>query len=118
MKYSEFDTLNTEDKGKIVGNWNPNKPYIDSDLKLEIVNAFMSSTKWIGLQYGIANFGWNIYMIFIVVEKSNTRIPKTFSGLPVNKGVVQNKIDENNYIVKFSYSGKATKTLSDKIVIT
>lgn len=69
--------------------WNPYKPEIRASLKRDIVNNFIKSTSIQALQYGIRSFGQEVYLLFIIVENSKVRVPKRFSDIFINKGVVK-----------------------------
>ncbi len=97
--------------------WNPYKPEIGFELKSEIVQNFVMSYAGKGIQYGIASFGWGVYMLFIVVKDSKIRIPKEFSGMPVNKGVIKSQIRENEYFVKFGYGGTIEREIESEVLI-
>jgi hypothetical protein len=114
----DWQALDQEAKTKIINNvWNPYKPEIGFQLKYEIVQNFIKLSADNGIQYGIANFGWGVYMLYIVVKNSKIRIPKKFLGLPVNKGIIISKLSENEFVVKFGYGGTVTRRIDSKISI-
>ena len=56
-------------------------------------------------------------MLYIVVKDSKTRIPKEFSGLLVNKGIIKSKLEENEFVVKFGYGGTSKIKIDSEILI-
>ncbi len=56
-------------------------------------------------------------MLFVIVENSRIRVPKKFSDLPVNKGIVTKWVDKDIIEVKYNYGGTRTIELKDKIII-
>ncbi|MBB6464091.1 hypothetical protein [Flammeovirga kamogawensis] len=116
--FNDWEKLSFSEKREIWNHyWNPYEPEIGSKTKRELVEQFINSTKIIGLQFGIGNFGWGVYMLFVIVENSRIRVPKNFSDLPVNKGIVKKWIDKDKIMVKFNYGGTTTIELNDKIII-
>lgn len=97
--------------------WNPYKPEVGASLKQDIVNSFIKSTSIDALQYGIGSFGWEVYLLFVIVENPKTRVPRKFSDISINKGVVKEWIDKNHARVKFNYGGTFIINLEEKIVI-
>ncbi|MFN8237270.1 MAG: hypothetical protein U0T77_03795 [Chitinophagales bacterium] len=106
-KQSEYDIdewkkLNDNERQNILNHiWDVFEPEIGRKTKLSIIEDFIAEKKIEGLQYGIRGFGWYVYMLYVIVNESKTRIPKKFLGLPVNKGVIIEKVNEENAIVKF-----------------
>ncbi|NVO10273.1 MAG: hypothetical protein HXX16_09960 [Bacteroidales bacterium] len=118
ISFSEWQELTFSDKREIWNHyWNPYEPEIGFRTKKEIVDNFIKSININALQYGIGNFGWGVYELFIIVEDSSIIIPKTFSDISINKGVVKEWIDKNKVEVKFDYGGTTTIDLEQKIVI-
>lgn len=97
--------------------WNPYKPEVGASLKQDIVNSFIKSTSIDALQYGIGSFGWEVYLLFVIVENPKIRVPRKFSDISINKGVVKEWIDKNHARVKFNYGGTFIINLEEKIVI-
>ena len=56
-------------------------------------------------------------MLYVIVKDSKTRIPKEFSDLPVNKGVIIERLDNYKAKVKFGYGGTTEVDLKDKMKI-
>jgi hypothetical protein len=118
LNFDDWQTLDKNAKIEIINNvWNPYKPEIGFKLKSEIVQNFVKLFADKGIQYGIANFGWGVYMLYIVVKDSKTRIPKEFSGLLVNKGIIKSKLEENEFVVKFGYGGTSKIKIDSEILI-
>jgi hypothetical protein len=116
--FNDWEKLSFSEKREIWSlYWNPYEPEIGSKTKLELVEQFINSTKINGLQFGIGNYGWGVYMLFVIVENSRIRVPKKFSDLPVNKGIVTKWVDKDIIEVKFNYGGTRTIELKDKIII-
>ena len=116
--FNEWQNLSYSDKRDIWNHyWNPYHPEIGMSTKREIVENFIKSTKINGLQFGLGTFGWGVYMLFVIVEKSSIRVPKNFSDLHVNKGIIKKWIDKNKVEVKFSDGGTTTIDLYNKIDI-
>ena len=116
--FDDWEGLSFSEKREIWNHyWNPYEPEIGLKTKRELVEQFISSTKIDGLQFGIGNFGWGVYMLFVIVENSRIRVPKNFSDLPVNKGIVKKWIDKKKIEVKFNYGGIIRIELNDKIII-
>jgi hypothetical protein len=116
--FKDWQKLTFSDKREIWNHyWNPYEPEVGLRTKQEIVENFISSTKIDGLQFGIGNFGWGVYMLFVIVDNSKIKVPKNFSDLPINKGIVKKWIDKTKIEVKFNYGGTTTIDLNDKIII-
>jgi hypothetical protein len=116
--FNDWEKLSFSEKREIWNHyWNPYEPEIGLKTKREIVENFINSTKITGLQFGLKNFGWGVYMLFVIVENSRIRVPKNFSDLPVNKGIVEKWIDKDKIEVKFNYGGTTTIEINDKIII-
>ncbi|KDN54951.1 hypothetical protein [Flavobacterium seoulense] len=114
----KWKTFSKEEKLKIINHfWDPYNPTKGQNIKMEIVNEFIDKFKINAKQFGIKNFGWNVYMLYIIVDNSKTKVPFEFLGLPINKGVIINKSNENKVIVKFRYGGKAEIDITKKIII-
>ncbi len=116
--FNKWQKLSLAEKREIWNNyWNPYEPEIGLNTKREIVDNFINSTQINGIQFGIGNFGWGVYMLFVIVENSKIKVPSNFSDLPVNKGTVKKWIDKNKIEVKFNYGGTTTINLNDRIII-
>ena len=112
--------LNLDEKSRlqIVNHtWNPYNPEIGFTLKTQIVEYFGDTFSEKVLQYGIKSFGWDVYMLFVIVEDSKIRIPQKFANLMVNKGVIKEKLEGNKYNVKFNYGGIRIVEIENKINI-
>ena len=115
--WKDWINLPIDEKRYIINHvWNPFDASIGYNTKSSIINNFIKKVNNSGIQYGIKNFGFYVYMLFIVVEDSQIRIPKEFAGILINKGVVIDKCIDK-YLVKFQYGGKIEIDLKDKIVI-
>ncbi|BES63164.1 hypothetical protein [Dysgonomonas capnocytophagoides] len=118
ITFSEWDSLSFSEKCEICNHhWNPHSPQIGSSIKREIINNFIKHTSFNGLQYGIRSFEWGIYMLFVIVEDAKTRVPKKYSDLLVNKGIVKEWVDKNQVLVKFNYGGSLIINLESNIII-
>lgn len=116
--FSEWEKLTPDEKEYIINNyWNPYEPQIGISTKYEIINSFIKSIHINSLQYGIRSFGWGVYLLFVIVENSKIRIPKRYSGISVNKGIVKDWIDEKYIKVKFDYGGIEVICLKERVVV-
>jgi hypothetical protein len=116
--FSEWQRLSYSEKREIWNHyWNPYKPLIGYDTKKDIVRNFIEISNIDGLQFGLRCFGWEVYEIYVVVENSKIRVPKKFADLPVNKGLLINKINDSFATVKFDYGGTLDIDLTEKIFI-
>src|SRR5688572_17356735 len=96
LSFTEWQKLSYSDKREIWNHyWDPYKPEIGLKTKQEIVDNFIKSTGINASQFGLKNFGWGAYLIFVVVEDSKIRVPRQFSDISVNKGVIKNKLDND-----------------------
>jgi len=118
ITFSEWESLSATEKLYIINNyWTPYKCQIGAFTKREIVYNFIKSTAVSGIQYGIRSFGWEVYLLFVIVENSGIRVPKEFSNISVNKGVIIEWIDNKHAKVKFGYGGTEIINLEEKIII-
>ena len=118
ITFLEWETLSFSQKCEIWNHhWDPYIPQVGASTKKEIINNFIKKTSLNGLQYGIKSFGWGGYMLFVIVDNSKIRVPKQFSDLPVNKGVVKEWMGKNQVEVKFSYGGTFVVNIEEKIVV-
>ena len=118
MTFDEWNNLSFESKRDIWNHhWNPYEPEIGKNTKQAIVEQFANDLKADLEQVGIGSFGWTVYMLFVIVKDSKMRIPKTFSDVPVNKGVILEYLNENKATVKFGYGGTTEVDLTDKMKI-
>tara|TARA_R110000850_G_scaffold46160_1_gene116310 strand:+ start:134 stop:526 length:393 start_codon:yes stop_codon:yes gene_type:complete len=118
LTFEEWNNLSMESKSDICNHhWNPYEPVIGEKTKQVIVEQFANELKIDFEQVGIASFGWTVYMLFVIVKESKMRIPKEFSNLPVNKGVILEYLNENKAKVKFGYGGTTEIDLTDKMKI-
>ena len=118
ITFCDWQTLSPTEKCHIINNyWNPRAPQIGISIKHEIVDNFIKSISINGLQYGIKSFGWGAYLLFVIVQDSKTRVPKKYSDILVNKGVVKEWINNNHAKVKFDYGGTEVINLKEKIII-
>jgi hypothetical protein len=118
LTFAEWYNLSIESKRDIWNHyWNPYEPEIGKKTKQVIVEQFANDLNTDFEQIGIGSFGWSVYMLYVVVKDSKTRIPKEFSDLPVNKGVIIEHLDNCKAKVKFGYGGTAEVDLNDKIKI-
>lgn len=81
------------------------------------VDNLTKSTPINALQCGIRSFGWGVYMLFIIVDNSKIRVPKQFSGLSVNKGVIKDWVNKDEAKITFNYGGTLITNMNEKIVI-
>jgi hypothetical protein len=84
--------------------WEPYNPQIGQRTKREILEAFIDKTKGSAHQYGIRGFGWTVCMLHVVFDTPSISIPSKFLGLPINKGIIINRL-EMQQKVKFDYGG-------------
>lgn len=118
LTFDEWNELSHESKREIWNHyWNPHKPEIGKRTKQNIVEQFAKDLNIEFEQIGIGSFGWTAYMLFVIVKKSKTRIPKGYSDIPVNKGVIVEYIDDNKAKVKFGYGGLVVVELDEKMII-
>jgi len=116
--WKEFEKLNETEKRNIFNHiWDPYNPEIGYKTKLIIVEKFIECSNIPAIQFGIKSFGWNVYMIYVIVDNSKIRVPKNFASLPVNKGIISRKIDTEKSIVKFNYGGEMEVSLNEKIIV-
>jgi hypothetical protein len=116
LTFDEWNDLSFESKSDIWNHhWNAYEPEIGKKTKQAIVERFANDLKTDYEQIGIGSFGWTVCMLFVVVKDSKMRIPEEFSGLPVNKGVILERLDMNKANVKFGYGGITEVDLTDKL---
>lgn len=118
MTFDEWNELSFESKSVIWNHhWNPYEPEIGKTTKQAIVEQFANELKVDFEQIGIDSFGWTVYMLFVIVNDSRIRVPKEFSDLPTNKGVIIDYLDASRAKVKFGYGGTVVIDLTDKMKI-
>ena len=118
FSFNEWQQLSYSQKREICNHfWNPFEPMIGYDIKMNIVENFIKESKINGIQFGLRSFGWEVYEIYVVVGNSKIRVPKIFADLPVNKGLIINKINGSLAKVKFNYGGIIDIDLTRKIFI-
>jgi len=116
--FEKWQQLSIKEKSEILNHyWNPYEPLNGYYTKKEIVESFIKLSKINGLQFGIRSFGWEVYEIYVVVDNSKIRVPKKFADLPVNKGLIIERIDDKLVKVKFDYGGTLDIDLTQKIFI-
>ena len=115
----EWNELCDEEKTNIVikEKWDPYNPNLGKEIKTKIIDDFITKYQMNLKQIGIKSFGWEVYMLYVVVENSRQRIPRQFLGLTTNKGLIINKTDGGKSKVKFNYGGTFDLDLTSKIVI-
>jgi hypothetical protein len=118
LTFEEWNDLSFESKRDIWNHhWNPYEPKIGEKTKRAIVEKFANDLNVEFEQIGIGTFGWTVYMLFVIVNDSKIRIPKRFSEVPVNKGIIIEHLDSVKAKVKFGYGGTAEIDLTDKMKI-
>jgi len=118
LTFDEWNTLPFETKREIWNHyWNPCEPEIGRKTKKEIIERFSNDLKIDFEQIGIGSFGFGVYMLFVIVKDSKTRVSKKFSDIPVNKGVIQGGSNNQKVIVKFDYGGTMEIDLTEKMKI-
>jgi hypothetical protein len=118
LTFDEWNDLSFESKRDIWNHhWNPYEPEIGKKTKHAIVEQFSNDLNADFEQVGLGSFGWTVHMLFVIVKDSKTRIPKEFSNLPVNKGVILEQLDTKRAKVKFGYGGITEVDLTDKMKI-
>ncbi|MCH2231335.1 MAG: hypothetical protein MK105_13420 [Crocinitomicaceae bacterium] len=118
LTFEEWNDLSFESKRDIWNHhWNPYEPKIGEKTKRAIVEKFADDLKEDFEQIGIGSFGWTVYMLFVIVKDSKVRIPKEFSDVPVNKGIILEHLDSVKAKVKFGYGGTAEIDLTEKMKI-
>lgn len=118
ITFLEWDALPISEKREIWNHyWNPYEPQIGAFTKSEIVDNLTKSIPINALQCGIRSFGWGVYMLFVIVDNSKIRVPKQFSGLSVNKGVIKDWVNKDEAKVTFNYGGTLITNMNEKIVI-
>lgn len=110
--FDEWENLPFEIKRDIWNNyWNPYKPEIGKITREALLDEFrrryLSLAKK-AVDIGYDYFGWNVGAIYVVVQESSMQVPKEFSSVMVNKGVVTKIIDEKNLQVNWRYGGSKT----------
>ncbi|WP_291103636.1 MULTISPECIES: hypothetical protein [unclassified Flavobacterium] len=116
--FDEWKQLPFESKREIWNHyWNPYDPKIGKKTKQAIVNQFADKLNIAFEQIGIGSFGWSVYMLFVIVKESKTRIPKHFSDLSVNKEVILEYLEDKKVKVKFGYGGLTEVVLDERIII-
>lgn len=116
--WEEWQLLNEVERRNTYNHvWDAFNPEIGKKTKKAIIDNFISHLNIDAIQYGIKSFGWNVYMLYVIVKDSKDRIPKSFGGMSVNKGLVIEKLNSEKAIVKFSYGGKVEVELTQRIVI-
>lgn len=114
----QWKNLTDEERINIINQyWDAYNPSVGLKTKTEIIDDFIKTSKLTARQFGIKCFGWTVYMIYVVVDNSQQRVPSNFLGLQVNKGIVVDKGADNETIVAFKYGGTVKMNLTDKIVI-
>ncbi len=114
----QWEKLNDNERIRIINQyWDPYNPSVGQKTKTAIVADFMLKNKIAARQFGIASFGWTVYMLYVVVDNSRQRVPSNFLGLPVNKGVITCVSADNTTTVKFNYGGELVMDLTNNIVI-
>ena len=118
LTFDEWNGLSFESKREIWNHhWTPHEPEIGKNTKQSIVERFANELKVDFEQVGIGAFGWTVYMLFVIVKDSKTNIPKRFSDLPVNKGLIIERLKANLANVKFDYGGTTQIDLTDNMII-
>ena len=111
--YEEWEALPLEEKRGIWNHvWNPFEREIGKETQENLVRAFEEKNKRIkesSLNIGFGWFGHYVACIYVLVADSRVRVPKHFSGLPVNKGVIKEKISDKEFIVDWSIGGANCK---------
>ena len=114
----QWKQLSENEKRNIVNHyWDPYNPSVGYKTKKEIIDDFIKETNIPVRQFGLKSFGWTVYMLYVVVDDSQIRVPAIFRGLPVNKGVIIESPRTDKSKVKFKYGGTLELNLTDKIMI-
>ncbi|MBT3313897.1 MAG: hypothetical protein HN390_04715 [Anaerolineae bacterium] len=114
--FAEWENLPFKTKRDIWNNyWNPYQPDKGKRTRDAILNEFKRQhlplvQKAVVIDYGY--FGWGVGGISVIMPESSIRVPTEFASVMINKGVIQEKIDEKTVMVNWRYGGsKATFTL-------
>ena len=113
--FEEWESLSSDLKSRVINQfWNPYDLQFGMDTRKSIVNAFADKLNVEFLKIGIEYFGWGVWMIFVIVDDSKTRIPKEFTNIPVNKGIILENLNNNIVKVKYSYGGTVEIDLKEE----
>ena len=116
MTFDQWNELSFESKREIWNHhWNPYEPEIGMNTKQAIVEQFAEELKIDFKQIGIGSFGWTVYMLFVIVADSKTRVPTRFSDLSVNKGIIKEMLENGKARVKYGYGGTFDVDLTEKM---
>ena len=88
--------------------WSPFDREVGKNTQECLIRAFEEKNKKIkenSIKIGFGWFGHYIACLYVLVSDSKLRVPKHFSDLPVNKGVVKKKLNENEFLVDWSIGG-------------
>lgn len=120
--FLRWDTLSPKLKKVIMEqHWLKDSTSDDQDqikLKTSIAEAFANRITPPPIQVGLSHFGWRKNMLFAIVKDDAKKLPKEFSGIPVNKGVIIEEKSNGLSSVRFDFGMSEDLDLSEKIKVT
>ena len=103
--FEEWETLAFEEKRDIWNHyWNPYESNVGKKTRDSIISAFKIQHTQLceaAIDIGFGYFGFNVGCIYIVLENSKKKVPRHFSDVSINKGIVIDKKSNETYIVKW-----------------
>jgi len=108
--YQEWLELDEEFISEELRRWTLYGRKIGKKTQSELVKGFnteYSKIKAEVLTTGFDFIGWGslIPCIYIVVSNSKIRLPNYFASLPLNKGIIQEKLEDDKYVIKWRHGG-------------
>ncbi|MDR3610642.1 MAG: hypothetical protein P4L27_08775 [Ignavibacteriaceae bacterium] len=80
-----------------------------------IINAFKDAypeLNKLSIETGFGYFGWDVGMIYVILEDSSIRVPSKFSDISINKGKLISRVNSKEIIVSWKrYGGSGNFTL-------
>jgi hypothetical protein len=73
-----------------------------------IINAFKEAypeLNKLSIEIGFGYFGWDVGMIYVILEGSLIRVPSKFSDIHINKGKIKSKVNSKEIIVSWKRHG-------------
>jgi hypothetical protein len=106
--FTEWINLDSNQRQKLIHNWNPYEKDANEKIQNAIVIGFKNEFRnYIDdfLIVGFGFFGWNVPCIYVIVKNSKIKLPQHFAGLSVNKGIIQEVLEDNKFVIKWRYGG-------------
>lgn len=112
FSFKEWSELFFEDKREVLNHyWDPCEPGRGKSTRQAIIKAFCKAYPEIvrsALEIGYGYFGWYVGCIYVIIDAS-IRVPRHFSDISINKGIIINKVSEDTVHVKWRSVGGADK---------